>query len=70
MSMILPFARTWGRWYRVLRYGKGFSFADSVRHGLWLAHTRACELRVPLIEPIAVDFSANSSCLKLGHRDN
>jgi hypothetical protein len=21
MSMILTFARTWGRWYRVLRYG-------------------------------------------------
>ena len=39
MSMILTFARTWGRWYRVLRYGKGFRFADSVRYGLWLAHS-------------------------------
>jgi hypothetical protein len=39
MSMILRFARTWGRGYRVLRYGKGFSFADSVRYGLWLARS-------------------------------
>ena len=26
-----------GRWYRVLRYRKAFSFADSIRYGLWLA---------------------------------
>jgi hypothetical protein len=37
MSLILIFARKWVRWYRVLRYGKGFSFASSVRYGLWLA---------------------------------
>jgi hypothetical protein len=37
--MILTFAQTRGRWYRVLRYGKGFSFADSVRYGLWLAQS-------------------------------
>ena len=39
MSMILTFARTWGRSYCVLRYAKGFSFADSVRYGLWLARS-------------------------------
>ena len=39
MSMILIFVRTWGRWYRVLRYGKGFSFADSVLYGMWLARS-------------------------------
>jgi hypothetical protein len=39
MSMILTFTRTWGRWYRVLRCEKGFSFADSVRYGLWLARS-------------------------------
>jgi hypothetical protein len=39
MSMILTFARTWGRWYRVLRYGKGFSLPDSVRYGLWQARS-------------------------------
>ena len=37
MSLILTFARKWVRWYRVLRYHKAFSFADSVRCGLWLA---------------------------------
>ena len=37
MTLILVFARQWVRWYRVLRYGKAFSFADSIRHGLWLA---------------------------------
>ena len=28
------------KWYRVLRYGKGFGLFDSVRFGLWLA--RGC----------------------------
>jgi len=36
MSVILKFAK-WVRWYRVLRYRKAFSFADSVRFGLWLS---------------------------------
>jgi hypothetical protein len=31
------FIRKWNKWYGVLRYGKGFSFVDSVRCGLWLA---------------------------------
>ena len=39
MSMILTFAGTWGRWYRVLRYAKAFSFVASVRYGLWLARS-------------------------------
>lgn len=39
MSLILTFARTWGRWYRVLRYRNEFSFAESVRYGLWLARS-------------------------------
>jgi hypothetical protein len=39
MSMILTFASKWARWYRVLRYEKSFSFADSVRYGLWLARS-------------------------------
>jgi hypothetical protein len=37
MSLILNFTRKWNRWYRVLRYGKGFGLFDSVRQGLWLA---------------------------------
>ena len=37
MSLILALVRKWVGWYRVLRYGKAFSFADSVRYGLWLA---------------------------------
>ena len=37
MSLILVFARKWAGWYRVLRYRKAFSFADSIRYGLWLA---------------------------------
>jgi hypothetical protein len=37
MSLILTFARTWVRWYRVLRYHQAFSFGDSVRYGLWLS---------------------------------
>ena len=39
MSNILSFARTWARWYGVLRYAKAFSFAESVRYGLWLARS-------------------------------
>jgi len=37
MSLFLKFARKWVRGYRVLRHGNGFSFVESVRHGLWLA---------------------------------
>ena len=37
MTVILTFARKRVRWYRVLRYHKAFSFADSVRYGLWLS---------------------------------
>jgi hypothetical protein len=37
VSFILTFIRKWNRWYRVLRYGKGFGLFDSVRYGLWLA---------------------------------
>jgi hypothetical protein len=37
MSVIFVFPRKWNAWYRVLRYHNGFSFADSVRYGLWLA---------------------------------
>jgi hypothetical protein len=39
MSVFLMFARKWVRWYRVLRYGKAFSFIASVRSGLWLARS-------------------------------
>jgi hypothetical protein len=31
--------RKWIAWYRVLRYGKGFGFVNSVRYGLWLARS-------------------------------
>jgi hypothetical protein len=37
MSMILVFTRKWNACFRVLRYGNGFSFVESVRYGLWLA---------------------------------
>ena len=37
MSGILVFVRKWNACYRVLRYRKGFSFADSVHYGLRLA---------------------------------
>jgi hypothetical protein len=37
MSLILLFGRKWVDRYRVLRYGKAFSFAESIRYGLWLA---------------------------------
>jgi hypothetical protein len=39
MSMTLMFVRKWVRWSRVLRYGKAFSFVDSMRDGLWLARS-------------------------------
>ena len=41
MSVILIFAGNWNRWYRFLRYRKGFGLFDSVRFGLWLARGRA-----------------------------
>ena len=37
VSSILNFASNWNKWYRVLRYRKGFRLLDSVRFGLWLA---------------------------------
>jgi hypothetical protein len=37
MSGMHVFMRKWKAWYRVLRYGKRFSFVESVRYGLWLA---------------------------------
>jgi len=37
MSGISIFVRKWNSCYRVLRYRKGFSLADSVHYGLWLA---------------------------------
>jgi hypothetical protein len=39
--MILIFAGKRNRWYRVLRYRKGFGLFDSVRCGLWLARGSA-----------------------------
>jgi hypothetical protein len=39
MSPVLMFIRKWNKWYRVLRYRKGFGLLDSVRYGLWLAHS-------------------------------
>jgi hypothetical protein len=39
MALILSFARRWNKWYRVLRYRKGFGLLDSVRYGLWLARS-------------------------------
>jgi hypothetical protein len=37
VSSILVLAANWNKWYRVLRYRKGFGLLDSVRLGLWLA---------------------------------
>jgi hypothetical protein len=37
MSTILVVTARWNRWYRILRYRKGFGLFDSVRYGLWLA---------------------------------
>jgi hypothetical protein len=39
MSSLLVLTQKWVAWYRVLRYGKGFGFVDSLRHGLWLARS-------------------------------
>lgn len=36
-SMILVLIGKWSRWFRVLRYRKGFGLLDSVRYGFWLA---------------------------------
>jgi hypothetical protein len=38
-SSILIFTASWKKWYRVLRYRKGFGLFDSVRLGLWLARS-------------------------------
>jgi hypothetical protein len=38
MSLVI-FLRKWNKWYCVLRYRKGFGLLDSVRYGLWLAHS-------------------------------
>ena len=37
MSSVLDFTANWNKWYRVLRYRKGFGPFDSLRFGLWLA---------------------------------
>ena len=37
MSSVLIFNAKWKKWYRVLRYHKGFGLFDSARFGLWLA---------------------------------
>jgi hypothetical protein len=39
MPLVLKFIRKWNKWYRVLRYRKGFGLLDYVRYGLWLAHS-------------------------------
>jgi hypothetical protein len=39
MSLVFIFLRRWNKWYRVLRYRKGFGLLDSVRYGFWLADT-------------------------------
>jgi hypothetical protein len=39
MSLVFMFLRKWNKWYRVLRYRNGFALSDSVRYGLWLAHS-------------------------------
>ena len=39
MSPVLLFIRNWNKWYRVLRNRKGFGLLDSVRYGVWLAHS-------------------------------
>lgn len=39
MSLVLVFLRKWSKGYCVLRYRKGFGLLDSVRYGLWLAHS-------------------------------
>jgi hypothetical protein len=39
MSLVFIFLRRWNKWYRVLRYRNGFGLLDSVRYGLWMAHS-------------------------------
>lgn len=39
MSLVLVFIRRWHKSFRVLRYHNGFGMLDSVRYGLWLAHS-------------------------------
>jgi hypothetical protein len=39
MSLVFIFLRRWNKWYRVPRYRKGFGPLDSLRYGLWLAHS-------------------------------
>jgi hypothetical protein len=39
MSPVLIFLRKWNKWYCVLQYRKGFGLLNSVRYGLWLAHS-------------------------------
>jgi hypothetical protein len=41
VSSILIFTAQWKKWYRVLRYRKGFGLFDSVLFGLWLARGSA-----------------------------
>jgi hypothetical protein len=38
-SSTLIFTAKWEKWYRVLRYRKGFGLFDSVRLGFWLARS-------------------------------
>jgi hypothetical protein len=40
MSSVLNFTANWNKWYRVLRYRKGFGPLDSLRFGLWLARAK------------------------------
>ena len=37
MSSVMILTANWVKWYRVLRYRKGFGLFSSVRFGLWLA---------------------------------
>jgi len=37
MSSARNFTASRNKWYRVLRYRKGFGLFDSLRFGLWLA---------------------------------
>jgi hypothetical protein len=41
LSSTLSLTPNWKKWYRVLRYRKGFGLFDSVRFGLWLARSEA-----------------------------
>ena len=39
MPPVFIFLRRWNKGYGVLRYRQGFGLLDSVRYGLWLAHS-------------------------------